>query len=121
MSSFTFHVSSIVSLVAIFHLTTDHPLSVVSETCFNGEQQRPFSPLTKIYAISPLFILLIVSLIFDYLILRFVRKTVLPISQSHNGNSSPKNVFKFSKNSTENSSYEAIPTRATILSSLTLV
>ena len=107
--------------VSIFHLTKGFPLSVISETCFNGEHQRPFSPLTKLYGIAPLFTLVIVSLIFDYLILRFVRRTVLPVSQRPNLDLSRKNVLKLSNSFKQDTSYEAIPARATILSSLTLV
>ncbi len=53
---------SIVVLVAGFHVSNGLPLSVISETCLNGNNQRPFSRLTKLYGIAPLLIFLLVSI-----------------------------------------------------------
>ncbi len=53
---------SIVVLVAGFHVSNGLPLSVISETCLNGNNQRPFSRLTKLYGIAPLLLFLLVSI-----------------------------------------------------------
>jgi hypothetical protein len=50
-------------------LKTGLPLSIISEACFNGDQPRPLRPLTKLYGIAPLVAFLLISLVFDYLIL----------------------------------------------------
>jgi hypothetical protein len=59
----------VVGFVAVFHLKTGLPLSIISEACFNGDQPRPLRPLTKLYGIAPLVAFLLISLVFDYLIL----------------------------------------------------
>ena len=70
--------------------------------------------LTRFYGIAPLVTFLVVSLVFDYLILRFVRGAVYPTSQT-------EELDIVTRNAAKNSSYEVIPARATGLSALTLV
>jgi hypothetical protein len=46
--------SSIVVFVAVFHVFNGYPLSIISETCLNGNEPRPLHPATKLYGIAPL-------------------------------------------------------------------
>ena len=52
----------------------------MSETCFKGDQPRDLHIGSKLYGIVPLVAFLVVSVVCDYLILKFVRSAILPAS-----------------------------------------
>lgn len=78
---------SLLISVAAFHVANDLPLAIISEACFKGATPRPLHVASKIYGIVPLVLFLLVSVIFDYLILQFVRTTVIPTTRTRNDHS----------------------------------
>ena len=165
--------NSIVGFVTAFHVYNGYSLAIVSETCFSGDRPRVLHVASKLYGIAPLVAFLVVSVVCDYLILKFVRGAVLPVgnqrdypevpgsnrgrlpslrneeppsrvrvahcdvidvapplpnlpSNDVSGRKETKtrvgaNLLHLAIKPTTDTSYEAIPARATLLSALTLV
>lgn len=64
---------TLIGIFTWFHLSNKLPLAIVSETCFLGENEpRNFKPATKLLPILPLYILLLISFIMNFLLLRYV-------------------------------------------------
>lgn len=109
------------------HWHFELPLAIVSETCLYGQSGgRPFLTISKLGAIVPLIVFLVIAVAFDCLILRFIHKNVSPnvanlrslADQSHDFTS----TVPFRRSATHNqSTYDAIPARATLWSAFTIV
>ena len=81
-----FAIFCIFSLAAVLwwtiHIMLDVPYAIIVETCFYRTRDPRTLPVSKRIALNFPFLFNIVSLLMDILMLRFLKKTILPTSQT---------------------------------------